>query len=64
MKIKSVQTLVSEALEDIKTITSDEALKMYNENQCNLIDIRDIRELQKKVELKVPTISQGMLEFG
>ena len=42
MKIKSVQTLVSEALKHIKTITSDDAHKMFNENQCNLIDIRDI----------------------
>ncbi len=64
MKIKSVQTLVSEALEDIKTITSDEALKMYSENQCNLIDIRDIRELQKEGRVEGAShIPRGMLEF-
>ena len=64
MKIKSAQTLVSEALKDIKTINADDALKMFNEKQCNLIDIRDIRELQNegKVEGAVH-IPRGMLEF-
>ena len=48
MTIKSSQTLVSEALKTVKTITPDEALKLSNENKCNLIDVRDIRELQKE----------------
>ena len=48
MKIKSSQTLVSEALKEIKTISTDDAHKMLTNNQCNLIDIRDIRELQKE----------------
>ena len=48
MAIKSSQTLVSEALKEIKTISTDEAHKMVNDNKCNLIDIRDIRELQKE----------------
>ena len=64
MKIKSVQTLVSEALEHIKTITSDDAHKMFDENQCNLIDIRDIRELQKEGQVEGANhIPRGMLEF-
>ena len=64
MKIKSVQTLVSEALEQIKTITSDDAHKMFNENQCNLIDIRDIRELQKEGQVEgAKHIPRGMLQF-
>ena len=64
MKIKSVQTLVSEALKRIKTITSDDAHKMFNENQCNLIDIRDIRELQKEGQVEGANhIPRGMLEF-
>ena len=64
MKIKSVQTLVSEALKHIKTITSDDAHKMFNENQCNLIDIRDIRELQKEGQVEGANhIPRGMLEF-
>ena len=64
MKIKSAQTLVSEALDHIKTISPDEALKMFNENQCNLIDIRDIRELQKEGQVEGANhIPRGMLEF-
>ena len=46
MAIKSSQTLVSETLKKIKTIKSEDALKLSNDNQCNLIDIRDMRELQ------------------
>ena len=47
MIIKSPQTLVSEALKVVKTITPEEALKLASENKCNLIDIRDEVELQK-----------------
>ena len=64
MKIKSAQTLVSEALKDIKTINADDAFKMFNEKQCNLIDIRDIRELQKEGQVEGANhIPRGMLEF-
>ena len=45
MEIKSVQTLVAEAYSEIKTIDTDEAFNLFKENKCNLIDIRDIREL-------------------
>ena len=45
MKIKSAQTLVSEALNEIKTISPVEALKMLEDDKCNLIDIRDVRDL-------------------
>ena len=64
MSIKSSQTLVSEALKIVKTISPNEALKLSNENLCNLIDIRDVRELEKegKVENAVH-IPRGMLEF-
>ena len=64
MTIKSSQTLVSEALKEIKTISTDDAHKMLNENQCNLIDIRDIRELQKEGQVEGANhIPRGMLEF-
>ena len=64
MTIKSSQSLVSEALNTIKTISPDEALKLLNDNQCNLIDIRDVRELEKlgRIE-KSYHIPRGMLEF-
>ena len=64
MAIKSSQTLVSEALKEVKTISPDEAHKMVNDNQCNLIDIRDIRELQKEGQVDGANhIPRGMLEF-
>ena len=64
MTIKSSQTLVSEALKEIKTISTDDALKMVNDNNCNLIDIRDIRELQKEGQVEGANhIPRGMLEF-
>ena len=64
MTIKSSQTLVKEALEQIKTISPDEALKKTNNNECNLIDIRDIRELQKEGRVdNASHVPRGMLEF-
>ena len=64
MNIKSAQTLVSEALKDIKTISTDEAYKLTIDNQCNLIDIRDIRELEREGRVDNSNhIPRGMLEF-
>ena len=65
MNIKSSQTLVKEALSEVKTISPSEALEMYNKNECNLIDIRDAIELQKlgKIENSFH-ISRGLLEFS
>ena len=64
MTVKSSQTLVSEALQEIKTISIDEAHKMVDDKQCNLIDIRDIRELQKEGQVEGAShIPRGMLEF-
>ena len=64
MTVKSIQTLVSEAMQEIKTINADEAFKMVEENNCNLIDIREARELEKNgtVENSVH-ISRGMMEI-
>jgi rhodanese-related sulfurtransferase len=64
MKIKSSSFLVSEALKEIKTITSTEALKLSKDNKCNLIDIRDIRELEKEGRIENSQhMPRGMLEF-
>jgi len=64
MTVKSIQTLVSEAMQEIKTINADEALNMVQDNNCNLIDIRDARELESSgsVENSIH-ISRGMLEI-
>ena len=64
MNIKSSQTLVSEALKEVKTINTDEAFKLHQENKCNLIDIRDFRELEKTGRVENSQhIPRGMLEF-
>ena len=64
MTVKSLQTLISEAMQEIKTINADEAYKMVEDNNCNLIDIREARELEKtgSVENSVH-ISRGMMEI-
>ena len=64
MAIKSSPTLVSEALKEVKTISTDEAFTMNDDKKCNLIDIRDIRELQKEGQVEGANhIPRGMLEF-
>ena len=64
MNIKSSQTLVSEALKEVKTITSEEALQLFNEGKCNLIDIRERGELDKTGRVENSNhIPRGMLEF-
>ena len=51
-------------MQEIKTINADEAFKMVEDDNCNLIDIRDAQELEKtgNVENSVH-ISRGMLEI-
>ena len=64
MAIKSSQTLVSEALSEVKTITADEALNLSNEDKCTLIDIREKGELDKTGRIENSNhIPRGMLEF-
>lgn len=64
MAIKSSTTLVNEALDQIKTISTDEAFEKSSKNECNLIDIRDIRELDKEGRVENSNhIPRGMLEF-
>ena len=64
MKIKSSQKLVEEALRTIKTINTEQAYELVNNNRCNLIDIRDIRELEKQGRVENSHhIPRGMLEF-
>ena len=64
MTIKSSQTLVSEALKEIKTISAEHALKLTNQGTCNLIDIREKEELDKMGRVEGSNhIPRGMLEF-
>ena len=63
MTIKPIQTLVSEALKEIKTINSDQAFKMVEDNNCNLIDIREANELDVAGRIEGAShIPRGMLE--
>ena len=64
MNIKSSQTLVSEALNLIKTITAKEAFELSNADNCNLIDIREKDELVNSGRVENSNhIPRGMLEF-
>ena len=64
MTILSSKTLVDNALKEIKTISTDEAYDLSSNNKCNLIDIRDIRELEKEGKVENSNhIPRGMLEF-
>ena len=64
MSIKSTQTLVSDALSVVKTITADEALKLSNKGLCTLIDIREKGELDKTGRVENSNhMPRGMLEF-
>jgi hypothetical protein len=64
MKIKSSSELIKNALTEIKTISPSEALKLMNENKCNLIDIRDPLELQNEGKIENTFhIPRGLLEF-
>ena len=64
MTIKSSQELVKNALREIKTLSVDDALKLVKEDKCNLVDIRDLRELEKEGRIeKSNHIPRGVLEF-
>ena len=64
MTVNSAQSLVNAALEEIKTINTDEAIKLHEDKKCNLIDIRDVRELERDGRVEGSHhIPRGMLEF-
>ena len=63
MTIKSIQTLVNAAMQEIKTISVDEAHKLFVNKNCNLIDIREITELENSGKVQgADHIPRGMLE--
>ena len=63
MAIKSLQTLISEVMNQIKTISADEAHEMFQKENCNLIDIREINELENTGKVEGAShIPRGMLE--
>ena len=63
MTIKSIQTLVDDVMQEIKTISADEAYKLFENNNCNLIDVREINELENIGKVQGANhIPRGMLE--
>ncbi len=63
MSIKSIQNLVSEAIDQIETINADEAYQKFKDNNCNLIDVREINELDNTGRVEGAShIPRGMLE--
>ena len=64
MDIKSSQDLVDEANQVIETLDPPKVKLMTDNNECILIDVRDIRELWKEGTVKNSKhIPRGMLEF-
>jgi len=64
MNIKSSQDLVNEANRLIETIDTFKVKSMVDNDECVLIDVRDIRELWKEGTVKnAKHIPRGMLEF-
>jgi len=64
MKIKSSQDLVNTANQSIETLDVGKVKLMLENNECILIDVRDIRELWKEGTVKNSKhIPRGMLEF-
>jgi rhodanese-related sulfurtransferase len=64
MNIKSSQDLVNEANLVIETLDPSKVKLMTENNECTLIDVRDIRELWKEGAVKNSKhIQRGMLEF-
>ena len=63
MNIKSIQNLVSEAMNEIKTIDADQAYEMVKDSSCNLIDVRELNELDATGRVDGAShIPRGMLE--
>ena len=61
--IKTIQKLVAEAMNEIKTIDADQAYQMFKDKNCNLIDIREINELENTGRVEGAShIPRGMLE--
>jgi rhodanese-related sulfurtransferase len=61
---KSVKSLVEEAEKDIENLSVEQAIGLHGKDDVLLVDIRDIRELQR--DGKVPGAfhcPRGMLEF-
>ena len=65
MNIKSIQNLVSDAMNEIKTINAEQAFEKVKNNNCNLIDIRETEELENSGRIEGAShVPRGMLEVS
>ena len=63
MSVKTIQNLVSEAMSEIKTIDANQAYEMVKDSSCNLIDVREVNELNASGRVDGAShIPRGMLE--
>ena len=61
---KGIKVLLAEANADVKTISVEEASGIYNKKTHVLIDLRDIREIQRSGVIPGAfSCPRGMLEF-
>ena len=58
------KTLIEEAEKNIETISVDEVAALLNDDTVTIVDIRDVRELQREGKLPGAIHApRGMLEF-
>ena len=65
MKLKKgIKHLVEEAMAEIQTMSTEEAIKRYRDDDVLLVDIRDVRELEADVMVPGAVHApRGMIEF-
>ncbi len=61
---RSVEQLVAEASETIRTLTIEQALAMYGRDDVQFVDVRDVRELAETGRIPgARHVPRGLLEF-
>ena len=61
---KGVKQLVEDATREIETLSVDEALELYGQENVTFVDIRDVRELEREGQVPGAVHApRGMLEF-
>ena len=64
MAIKSVNEMIAAAREEIVNLTPEEAKRRVDEEGALLVDVRDVRELQRDGVIPgAMHVERGMLEF-
>ncbi len=61
---RSVEQLVAEASETIRTLSVEQAMAMYGRDDVQFVDVRDVRELAETGRIPgARHVPRGMLEF-